>query len=230
MKRFLELGLILVLLLAGAGCNKADEGTSPSANADGTSPSTLTASAPAPAAAAPGEICAGCGKPEAECTCGKEAGAETKAGAEVCAGCGKPESQCTCSEEKAGSIEAAPASITLASGKTVKVVGVAALNEDPKAHTGLVAIDGTVGELYADKGRFMLVDCATAAACTDPGCASCGADMKVPVRFDVASVKGDLPEVRQRVFVVAEIAPTKTGGFELKVQEVRTADKTIFSV
>jgi hypothetical protein len=76
----------------------------------------------------------------------------------------------------------------------------------------------------------MLVDCDTAAACSDPGCASCAADMKLPVRVDPATLQGALPAARERVLVVAEVSPTTTGGFELKVREIRDGDKTVLTV
>ena len=219
MKRLIEMGMILLVMsLSILGCNKPAEGDPAAASPVAASTADMTArntplneEVDAAAAVQAGiEMCAGCAKPEAECTCAGEGHGEAVAG-----------------EAPAGEATTAPTAITLASGKSVPVVGVAALNQDPKAHSGLIAIDGTVGELYADKGRFMLVDCVTAAACEDPGCAGCGADMKVPVRFDVASVKGDLPAAKQRVFVVAEVTPTETGGFELKLQEIRTAEKTL---
>jgi hypothetical protein len=54
--------------------------------------------------------------------------------------------------------------------------------------------------------------------------------MKMPVRIDPAAIKGEFPAARRRVLVVADVAPTSTGGFELKVREVRDGDKTVCTV
>jgi hypothetical protein len=207
--------LMLALSLALTACNKADSGantngviTAPSSKMTAAAtPATPASTSPAGTTEAAGAVCAGCGKPESECTCGHEA---------------------TGKSGEAKEAPAVPSSLALADGKSVPVISVATLNADPKAHSGLVAIDGTIGDVFADKGRFMLVDCG-AGHCEDKNCAGCSADQQVPVRYDAAGIKGELPAKAQRVFVVAEVKPTETGGFTLAVQEVRCGEKCVCS-
>lgn len=124
-------------------------------------------------------------------------------------------------EGHGATLEAAPSEITLDDGSTVKVIAVAALNADPKAYAGTYAIDGTIGDVFADKGKFMLKDCGV--VCGDASCAGCEADQQLPVSFDLASLKGELPAKEARVHVVADIKLSEAGGFTLAVKEVREA-------
>jgi hypothetical protein len=126
--------------------------------------------------------------------------------------------------------EEAPAvsEIKLADGKVVRVVTVAALNADPKANKGVVAIDGSIGAVYPDKGSFIVLD--NGVHCTDEHCAGCAADQKVPVRVDMTKVKGTLPAKAQRVYVVADVTPTTAGGFTLAVHEVRSGEDVLFTL
>jgi hypothetical protein len=201
MKRLIETGLILIgLLLLSLGCNKSE-------TAEGQ-----------PAVSAPGTVVVA-GNP-----------ADSHAATEICPGCGKPESQCTCGDE--GKHEAKPdaeiASIELADGKLVRIVTVAALNTDPRAHKGTIAIDGSIGAVYPDKGSFIVLD--NGVHCTDEHCTGCAADQKVPVRVDLAKVKGKLPAKAQRVYVIADVNPTQGGGFTLAVHEVRSGEHVLFTL
>jgi hypothetical protein len=125
--------------------------------------------------------------------------------------------------------EAAPATIKLADGKKVPIVTVLQLNADPKAHKGLIAIDGQVGEVFADKGRFMLAAYGEG-VCTDENCEGCAADQQLPIRYDKAKITGKVPAKDQKVYVVAIVTPTETGGFTVELKEIRSGDKTILSV
>jgi hypothetical protein len=123
--------------------------------------------------------------------------------------------------------EAAPSEITLEDGSTIPVIAVAALNSSPKDYSGTFAIDGTIGDVFADKGRFMLRD--NGVACGDKSCSGCEADQQLPVNFDLASFEGGMPAKESRVLVVADIKPSEAGGFTLAVKEVRegSGDKVI---
>jgi hypothetical protein len=124
---------------------------------------------------------------------------------------------------------AAPTSIKLADGKKVPIVTVAALNAAPKDHEGLIAIDGQVGEVWGDKGRFMLVDYGVG-HCEDENCTGCAADQQVPIRYDKTKAKGVQPKKEQKVYVIAVCKTTETGGFTLEVREVRAGDKVLMTV
>lgn len=119
----------------------------------------------------------------------------------------------------AAEIAPPPTEVTLADGTVVPVIAVAALNTNPKDYAGTFAIDGTVGEVFADKGRFMLKD--NGVACGDASCSGCAADQQLPVSFDLASLEGAVPAQASRVLVVADVKPSDAGGFTLAVREVR---------
>jgi hypothetical protein len=126
--------------------------------------------------------------------------------------------------------EAAPAeTLKLADGKKVPIVTVAALNAAPGDHEGMIAIDGQVGEIWGDKGRFMLVDYGVG-HCEDENCAGCAADQQVPIRYDKKQARGIMPKKEQKVYVIAVCKTTETGGFTLDVHEVRAGEKTLMTV
>ena len=103
------------------------------------------------------------------------------------------------------------------------------LNADPKAHSGLIAIDGQVSEVFADKGRFMLAAYGEG-VCTDEHCEGCAADQQLPIRYDKAKISGRVPAKDQQVYVVAVITPTEAGGFTVDLKEIRSGDKTVLTV
>lgn len=125
--------------------------------------------------------------------------------------------------------DAAASKLKLADGKSVPIVTVAALNEDPAAHEGWIALDGQVGEVWADKGRFMLVDYG-AGHCTDENCAGCEADQKTAIRFDKAKLKGALPKTEDKVYAIVVCKATETGGYTLDLHEVRAGEKTLLTI
>lgn len=135
----------------------------------------------------------------------------------------------TGAKEPAKPKAAAPATIKLADGKKVPVVSVIALNADPKAHEGLIAIDGQVSEVFGDKGRFMLAAYGEG-VCTDESCEGCAADQQVPVRYDKTKAKGVLPKKEQKVYVVAVIKSTETGGYTLDLREIRAGEKVLMTI
>lgn len=123
---------------------------------------------------------------------------------------------------------AIPASITLADGKTLNVVAASAIDGDPKAHAGLVAIAGEVTKVYADKGAFMLKDNPKDEDCKTEDSCSCCSTAEVPVRLTMADYDGALPAAQDAVIVIAEVSPT-AAGYTLAVREVRSGDKKILT-
>jgi hypothetical protein len=122
-----------------------------------------------------------------------------------------------------------PAKLKLGDGKHVPVVTVAALNAAPADYEGMIAIDGQVGEIWGDKGRFMLVDYGVG-HCEDENCEGCAADQQVPIRYDKSKATGIMPKKAQKVYVIAICKTTETGGFTLDVHEVRAGDKSLMKV
>jgi hypothetical protein len=125
--------------------------------------------------------------------------------------------------------ESKATTIKLTGGQKVPIVTVAELNAAPADHEGLIAIDGQVGELYPDKGRFILFDYA-AGHCEDPTCEGCAADQQLPIRYDKAKLTGKLPAKADKVYAVAFVKVTDTGGFTVALREVRRGDKTILTI
>jgi hypothetical protein len=125
--------------------------------------------------------------------------------------------------------ESKATTIKLAGGQKVPIVTVAQLNAAPADHEGLIAIEGQVGELFPDKGRFILFDFA-AGHCDDPTCEGCAADQQLPIRYDKAKLKGKLPAKADKVFAVAFITPTKGGGFTVELREIRLDGKAIVTI
>ena len=114
-----------------------------------------------------------------------------------------------------------PATVELASGETVPVVGVVKLDQEPTAYKGQVAVIGTVETVVADKHAFTLCDAGAEVGCKD-GC--CPAS-KFPVKVPVEEFDGKLPEVNQQVTVIGVLTPGETG-YSFAVQEVRVGDET----
>jgi hypothetical protein len=120
--------------------------------------------------------------------------------------------------------QAAPqvSEVKLASGQSVKVVQVAALDTNPSRFAGQVAIAGKVETVYADRGTFTLVDCAKMAGCKDNCCSKTAIPMSVPQdKFE-----GALPEANQEVIVIGTLTPAETG-YSFDVQEVRVGAETV---
>lgn len=119
--------------------------------------------------------------------------------------------------------------LKLANGKSVPIVTVAALNGDPQAHEGWIALDGQVGEIWADKGRFMLVDYSEG-HCEDENCAGCEADQQTAIRFDKTKLVGTLPQREQKVYAIVVCKATETGGYTLDLHEVRAGEKSLLTI
>ena len=131
-------------------------------------------------------------------------------------------------ETGAGAAAALPASITLVDGKTVPVIAASAVDSDPKAHAGLVAIAGEVTQVFAEKGAFMLKDSPKDADCKTEDSCGCCSKAEVPVRLALEDFNGTLPAAKQNVIVVAEVSLTETG-YTLAVSEVRSGDTTLLT-
>lgn len=197
--------------------------------------------------------CPDCGKPEGQCCCveGKD-GAKAAAGGScpaggTCANAGKggecPNGgQCPAGGDKAAGGASCPGcpaggdkgketeatSVKLADGSTAPVINVGLLDGDYKNHVGLVAIDGQVAQVFADKGTFMLKNCVDegmkAGGCTKPCCA----DAQIPVKVDMTQFMGKLPETGSDVMVVANVTLTSTG-YKLDVREIHKGNLTVLA-
>jgi hypothetical protein len=114
-----------------------------------------------------------------------------------------------------------PASVQLASGASIPVVGVVKLDENPTAHKGQVAVMGLVETVLPDKHAFTLCDCTAEVGCKDGCCPA----VKFPVNVPDDKFEGKLPEVSQQVTVIGTLTPGKTG-YSFEIAEVRVGDAT----
>ena len=63
-------------------------------------------------------------------------------------------------------------SLTLAGGTAVTVEPVADVDKDPAGHSGLVAIEGRVLQVFAEKSAFTMTDYGVEVCLDKPGCTS----------------------------------------------------------
>lgn len=221
MKVILSAALIALLAVVSlsAGCKKSaqtENGISVSqAPADHSNAVTLTPTSDTPAtageAAKAGEVCAECGKPEADCVCDHSTEA-TKAA------CTDP--NCKDCPPKAGE-PATAAAATTADG--IRLVDATVLDTSPAAYAGRIAIHGKVGEVLADKGVFTLVDLKKMPGCKD----GCCPKTDIPLRVPSSAYSGTMPKPEDEVIVVGNLTTTPAGGYQIAVEEVRQGDKAI---
>ncbi len=176
--------------------------------------------------------CAAAGK--ATCTCADGGCKDANCKSCPAKGAGAAGGSCANCPGKGGAEAGAPAgaeeagTIKLADGSAVQVINVGLLDGDYRNHSGVVAIDGEVAQVFADKGTFMLKNCVDegmkADGCTKPCCA----EAQIPVKLDMSLYSGQLPAAGSDVLVIGNVAVTETG-YTLTVQEVRSGEKTILS-
>ena len=119
-------------------------------------------------------------------------------------------------------------SVTLADGTQAKVIAASLLDSDPKANAGRVAIKGEVVQVFADKGTFVLKDCAKDEDCKTEDYCSCCSEAQMPIKLEMDQYAGQLPEAKQDVLVIADVNPTEAG-YTRAVLEDRLADKAILT-
>jgi hypothetical protein len=174
-------------------------------------------------------ICADCGKPGSECTCeghDHSAHSEGEKGAgeaAVCASCAKPESECTCEGHDHGAKTDGAAKQMSKTADGIRIVDATAVDVNPKPYVGRVAINGKVGDVWAEKGTFTLIDLKQMPGCTDGCCPM----TNIPVSVPQTEFSGTFPKAGDVVLVVCDLSTTPTGGYAVKVEEVRQGDKTI---
>jgi hypothetical protein len=147
------------------------------------------------------------------------------AGADICGECGKPEAECSCEGHgapPAGGAGGAAAAATLTSDG-IRIVDATAVDVDPNPYVGRVAINGKVGDVWAEKGTFTLVDLKQMPGCTD----GCCPKTNIPVSVSLAEYSGDFPKAGEVVLVICELSTTDTGGYSVQVEEVRQGEKTL---
>lgn len=167
-----------------------------------------------------GENCANC---PAKGAAGAAAGGSCPSGGS-CANCPGKGGEAAA---PAGAAEAG--SIKLSDGSAVQLINVGLLDGDYKNHAGLVAIDGEVAQVFADKGTFMLKNCVDASmkasGCSKPCCG----EAQIPVKVDMTKFSGVMPEAGADVVVIGDVSVTETG-YTLAVREVRSGEQTILSL
>jgi hypothetical protein len=117
-----------------------------------------------------------------------------------------------------------PTELTLASGQTVKVIEVAALDNKPEQYAGQIAIVGKVESVLTEKEAFTLSDVKKMPGCADDCCSQSVIPMKVPQ----AEYQGRLPEASQEVIVVGNLTAVETG-YTFDVTEVRRGEEVLLS-
>lgn len=82
----------------------------------------------------------------------------------------------------------------------LSVVAVDTVMNAPERHTGLLAVEGVVGQVFVDRGAFTLIDVAEAQKCGGVHCA----EVEMPVVAGAGQLDGVLPQSTERVIVVGE--------------------------
>lgn len=123
---------------------------------------------------------------------------------------GTPES------ETSGYTALAGTNLSLASGEEVEIISVGKFDTDLQSLGGLIAVEGRVAEVFADKGRMLLVDTDPTKSCQD-GCCPLA---EVAVRLALENFEGEMPLAETEVIVVGDLTITSMG-YEFAVQEIR---------
>ena len=106
--------------------------------------------------------------------------------------------------------------LSLASGDEVEIISVGKFDTDLQSLGGTIALEGRVAEVFADKGRMLLVDTDRMKACQD----GCCPQAEVPVRLALENFEGKMPTAESEVIVVGDLTITNMG-YEFAVQEIR---------
>lgn len=120
--------------------------------------------------------------------------------------------------------ELAGTSFTLDSGEEVGILSVGDFDTQLNLLDGLIAIEGRVAEVFADRGAFVLVDADRMAGCSD----GCCPDVEVPVRIALEEYEGGLPEADSQIVVVGDLEVTKMG-YDFAVREIRQGEEVLLS-
>ena len=131
----------------------------------------------------------------------------------------------SCGAEEVAAPAKAPSTVPGATGASLpgaRRVGVDAVAKDPKAHAGLVAIEGVVGQVFKSRGSFTMIDVAEFEQCGTVDCA----EYSVPVQVPKEEFEGELPKSEETVVAIGDVQPLEKG-YRFVVQEVQRKDKRI---
>jgi len=114
--------------------------------------------------------------------------------------------------------------VKAASGEEIEVISVGTFDTKTKELAGMIALEGRVSKVFAERGAFMIVDFEQMDGCQD----SCCPATEIPVRLAIEEYEGDLPAVDDVVILVADLTLTDTG-YNLEVAEVQRAGEAILT-
>ncbi len=112
--------------------------------------------------------------------------------------------------------------LALANGVEVGIISVGKFDTDLQSLGGLIAVEGRVAEVFADKGRMLLVDTDRMKGCQD-GCCPLA---EVAVRLALENFEGEMPLAETEVIVVGDLTITSMG-YEFAVHEIRQAGEVL---
>ena len=127
-------------------------------------------------------------------------------------------------EPVAGTASLEGTTVNTPAGTEVKVISIGTFDTRKKELSGVVAVEGRVSRVFAERGAFMLVDYDQMDGCTD----SCCPVTEIPVRLVIEEYEGALPAVDDVVVLIADLTLTETG-YDLAVAEVQCGGEPILT-
>lgn len=115
------------------------------------------------------------------------------------------------------------AALIAKTGDGIRIVEATTVDIDPNPYCGRIALRGKVGDVFAEKGTFTLVDLKKMPGCTD----GCCPKTNIPINVPQTAFSGTFPEAGDEVLVICNLSTTQGGGYQVAVEEVRAGEKTL---